>query len=1131
MPKTKFGALDIRRLATELDASCVGTWVQNIYDVDSKTFLLKLTEPGRDKMLVVIESGVRFHSTKFVKEKADMPSGFSMKLRKHIRQKRLLSIEQLGGDRVVDFKFGLYEKHESEYHIILELYAAGNVVLTDCDYNVLSLIRVFKDDEVRFAVGENYLQAIGKSQGAALTDAEALDSLTHDVLRGFLKNVLDDFEASLAQGNGGDTSAGNKGKSKKTVAPTLKQGLTLRTSPVNHLGPDLVEHCILLAGLRPGQKLTPHLFENEDGEDFLGKLLDSFKTNALDVLNKLDDLESSKAVLIFEKGKTLEDAEEDNSPTTVFYDRFEPVLLEQYRDRDVQYFDSLNDAVDEFYSKIDIQRQEKASLAHKKAAAKKVEAIRKDQESRIQTLHEEVSKKELCAEAITFNVEDVDKALLVVRSAVASGMSWDELDELISLEKSKGNPIASLIESTALERNEITLRLPMPDLDESEDESDSEDDSEEDDDADELEKANKNRRSAKKQRRPKRNPFVKVNVNINLSAYANVSSMYQNKKQAVDKAERTKEASEKVLEAAEKKYHKEMEKHEAGRRRVREQRKVNWFEKFLWFITSEGILVLAGRDAQQNELLVKKYLRASHGDIYVHADLHGAATCIVRAPKAGVSIPPESLRQAGAMTVCMSNAWTAKIITSAWWVHADQVSKTAPTGEYLTTGSFMIRGKKNFLPPCRLELSFGFIFKLDETQESYDTRKVDWRAMDVQDVSSKPAKDDALPPKAPSSKEDGEEDGEEEEEEEDEDGFDVDAENQDDVSAENSNDTEDASNKEDDSDEGEEEETAKTIKKKKDEEEEADTYDDQDIMDELEAPATKSTLMQGPGEEDDDVDGKSSTRGGGYMTAKERRQKKKEKKTGVQQDSSKEATNAQSGNKGKSKAVAEPKAPKGANTNLPRRKKNKLKKMKKKYGDQTEEDRRLAMIALGHKLPELGNTSDNEEDSGDEASANGANNRSSGPGTSRRDTAERAAKKPAVEDDSNDFNTDELNLKSFTMNPQPDDVLLYALPMCAPPQATTKFKYRVKLVPGALKKGKAGKMATEVLLRIPNAKDTEKEHMRYVTDNELVQTMAGNVKLMAPGLAAATSAAKKKSGGKPKKQRVSRPKGGKVKNK
>lgn len=43
-----------------------------------------------------------------------------------------------------------------------------------------------------------------------------------------------------------------------------------------------------------------------------------------------------------------------------------------------------------------------------------------------------------------------------------------------------------------------------------------------------------------------------------------------------------------------------------------------------------------------------------------------------------------------------------------------QVSRTAPTGEYLTAGSFMIRGKKNYLPTCQLQMGFGVMFQLDE---------------------------------------------------------------------------------------------------------------------------------------------------------------------------------------------------------------------------------------------------------------------------------------------------------------------------------------------------------------------------------------------------------------------------------
>ena len=63
---------------------------------------------------------------------------------------------------------------------------------------------------------------------------------------------------------------------------------------------------------------------------------------------------------------------------------------------------------------------------------------------------------------------------------------------------------------------------------------------------------------------------------------------------------------------------------------INKARKVFWFEKFFWFISSENYLVIAGRDMQQNELIVKKYMRA--GDLYVHADLHGASSVVIKNP-------------------------------------------------------------------------------------------------------------------------------------------------------------------------------------------------------------------------------------------------------------------------------------------------------------------------------------------------------------------------------------------------------------------------------------------------------------------------------------------------------------------
>lgn len=98
----------------------------------------------------------------------------------------------------------------------------------------------------------------------------------------------------------------------------------------------------------------------------------------------------------------------------------------------------------------------------------------------------------------------------------------------------------------------------------------------------------------------------------------------------------------------------------------------------------------------------------------MHADFHGAASTIIKNFNKEKPISPLSLDEAAIATVCRSKAWETKLISSAWWVYDHQVSKSAETGEYLPHGSFMIRGKKNFLYPNRLEMGCTILFKIED---------------------------------------------------------------------------------------------------------------------------------------------------------------------------------------------------------------------------------------------------------------------------------------------------------------------------------------------------------------------------------------------------------------------------------
>lgn len=130
-----------------------------------------------------------------------------------------------------------------------------------------------------------------------------------------------------------------------------------------------------------------------------------------------------------------------------------------------------------------------------------------------------------------------------------------------------------------------------------------------------------------------------------------------------------------------------------------------WFDRYKWFITSGGRLVLAGRDAKTNEQLVKKHMTIA--DRFVHADIHGAPSVIV---KDGAMASDEEMKEAGIFALAHSKIWkTGAGEGSAYWVLPDQVSKTPEAGEFVPRGAFVIRGKRNYLHHLPIELAIGEI--------------------------------------------------------------------------------------------------------------------------------------------------------------------------------------------------------------------------------------------------------------------------------------------------------------------------------------------------------------------------------------------------------------------------------------
>ncbi len=133
------------------------------------------------------------------------------------------------------------------------------------------------------------------------------------------------------------------------------------------------------------------------------------------------------------------------------------------------------------------------------------------------------------------------------------------------------------------------------------------------------------------------------------------------------------------------------------------KRKKDWYESFRWCVSSDGFLLVGGRDATTNELLIKKH--AQKGDVVFHTDMAGSPFVIVKTE--GKDVPAATLDEAAQMTAAFSRAWKNGLSTlEVFHVAPEQVTKEPNPGEYLGKGAFMIRGKTLYRRP-ELKVAIG----------------------------------------------------------------------------------------------------------------------------------------------------------------------------------------------------------------------------------------------------------------------------------------------------------------------------------------------------------------------------------------------------------------------------------------
>ncbi|MCW7076469.1 MAG: ribosome rescue protein RqcH [Candidatus Syntrophoarchaeum sp.] len=349
-----------------------------------------------------------------------------------------------------------------------------------------------------------------------------------------------------------------------------------------------------------------------------------------------------------------------------------PMELVSYEDEafEKEYFDSFNKALDAYYSKwCLLEGFEKVKIAATQKLGR-VERILNQQEKAITKFQEEESLCIQKGELLYANYNLVDEILSAIRGAIEKGYSWQAIEEVIKSGASRGIESASVVKSLDGSKKTVTIDLEGLDL--------------------VLD--------------------VRSTIEQNAKVYYDRSKVLRSKRNGAKKAlEETRIKFEKEKKAKEKATGYVVDT-KIPQRRIR--KKEHWYDRFRWFKTSDGVLVVGGRDAKTNEELVGKYLEK--GDRFFHTAYPGAPVVIL---KSGKSEPSETdIEQASQFAVSFSNLWKDGLAAGdCYWVDHDQVSKTPEHGEYLPAGSFVIRGERNYRKNIPLSCSIG-IEIADETR-------------------------------------------------------------------------------------------------------------------------------------------------------------------------------------------------------------------------------------------------------------------------------------------------------------------------------------------------------------------------------------------------------------------------------
>jgi predicted ribosome quality control (RQC) complex YloA/Tae2 family protein len=601
--KKEFTSFNVAVAVHELKEAIANSRVNNIYQFNAKTILLKLHKTDNPPLRLVMEAGRRLHLTAYALKPPHVPPAFCMALRKHLRGGWIDNVEQYEFERVVTIHF---KTKTGVLRLILELFGEGNIILTGEKGEILQAL-IFKRMRDRNIIRKEVFQfppSIGKNP--------------FKVAREELEEALKDL---------GDVEV------VRAIARFLGVGGIYAEEILLRANVEKTKHCNALNSAE-----VDAIF---DGLQSLLSTVSGFKTEP--------------NIVFAEDGSFLDVV---------------PFKLKRYEAFRSQNYSSFNEALDEFYLRATAAEKAVASVevGKLKREAERLKRIIAEQE---QALREDESKAERdkrIGDVIYAHSSELQALLDRFAAAKREGKDWNALISEVLAEGSGTSPEA-FVESFGA-RN-LVVNVCVDDL--------------------------------------------RFSLNLRRTLFENAAKYYELGKKAKQKAagaltaledsrRKLGEVEQRVHEAEALKTVKPMEvMEELVKHKVKRK---EWYEKFRWFTSSDGFLVVAGKDAVSNEVLVKKHTVPE--DPVFHAEIAGAPFVVVKTE--GKTPSEQALREAGEFAAAFSRAWREGAGSAdVYWVKPSQLSKSGPSGEYVPHGAFAVSGKRNWMRSVQLQLAIGVV--------------------------------------------------------------------------------------------------------------------------------------------------------------------------------------------------------------------------------------------------------------------------------------------------------------------------------------------------------------------------------------------------------------------------------------